>query len=382
MSGYCQCSSLTIFRSFVNFVRVLTCNHDFAHSPTTETISRTISTYKYNTRAAMPTDTAALAALVIAVVALIVATAQLTQALMATAYTIRKCDGIVTGGLTKGGVRRWHWRQFRFTVNYQSIVFALPASIYSALGISPTVRLVTPSPQLWMKAMKLRESRSHSTQRCCISFVQDLVMFNCIRPEDMSVMDESGDRIPDDLTVAPTRVDAISVMLTCIAMGMQVFRYSPTTGEIALGGGVGSISSSTHPVLGCLLHYSVFSNEPSIGFEATRRHGRALRQENGVWANTVFGRFKHRSFSPELVSLEILRERNLPVLRAHGWPEDSITDTISGAACFMAFAHVDVSWYPSFEPSIRTYIDTQTRSSLPSSSAYLPLPSLLIRGTC
>lgn len=231
---------------------------------------------------------------------------------------------------------------------------------------------------------------SHEIERISIPFYTKLLHLfrarpgyvNCIRPEDMSVMDESGDRIPDDLTVAPTRVDAISVMLTCIAMGMQVFRYSPTTGEIALGGGVGSISSSTHPVLGCLLHYSVFSNEPSIGFEATRRHGRALRQENGVWANTVFGRFKHRSFSPELVSLEILRERNLPVLRAHGWPEDSITDTISGAACFMAFAHVDVSWYPSFEPSIRTYIDTQTRSSLPSSSAYLPLPSLLIRGTC
>lgn len=53
----------------------------------------------------------------------------------------------------------------------------------------------------------------------------------------------------------------------------------------------------------------------------------------------------NRSFSPEFVSLEDLRERNLPILRAQGWPEDSYTDTIGGAACFMAFAHVDVSWF-------------------------------------
>lgn len=208
----------------------------------------------------MATDAAALAAIVIAFVALIVAAAQLTQAFMATAYTIRKCDSIVTGGLTKGGIRQWHWRQFRFTVNYQAIVFALPASLYSALGISPTVRANTPSQELWMKALSLRERRSHSAQGCWVSFVQDLVMFNCIRPDDMSVKEESGDRIPDDLTVAPTRVDAISVMLTSIAMGMQVFRYSPTTGEIALGGGVGGISSL---ILYSVVCYTIASSQMS-----------------------------------------------------------------------------------------------------------------------
>ena len=47
-------------------------------------------------------DTTALVALVVAGVALVVAADQLTQQLMATAYVIRKCDGIVIGGLTKG----------------------------------------------------------------------------------------------------------------------------------------------------------------------------------------------------------------------------------------------------------------------------------------
>lgn len=66
-------------------------------------------------------DTAALAALVVAAVALLIASAQLTQQLLSTAYVIRKCDRIVTGGLTRGGTRQFHWRQFRFTVKYQTL---------------------------------------------------------------------------------------------------------------------------------------------------------------------------------------------------------------------------------------------------------------------
>ena len=287
-------------------------------------------------------DASALPALVIAVVALVVATAQLTQQVMATAYVIRKCDRIVTGGLTKGGTRKWHWRQFRFTVQYQAIIFALPASIYSALGVSPTVQIDTPAPDLWHEANKNRGGRK-STQGCWISFVQDLVMFTCLRPQDLCIKVESGDRIPEDLTVAPTPVDAITVMLTGIAMGMQVSRYSPTTGEVTLAGGVGGVSSSIHPVLGCLLHYSVFSDEPAIGLETARRHGRALRQEHGVWANAVFGRFKDRSHRPEMTGLSVLMSRKLDVLQIQGWPENSYPDKIGGAASFMVFAHVDVS---------------------------------------
>lgn len=290
-------------------------------------------------------DAAALAALVIAVVALVVATAQLTQQVMATAYVIRKCDRIVTGGLTKGGIRKWHWRQFRFTVQYQAIVFALPASIYSSLGVSPTVQIDTPAPEVWHEAKKNRGGRK-SSQGCWISFVQDLVMFACLRPQDLCIKAESGDRIPEDLTVAPTRVDAITVMLTCIAMGMQVSRYSPATGEVTLAGGVGGVSSSIHPVLGCLLHYSVFSDEPSIGLETARRHGRALRQEHGVWANAVFGRFKDRSYRPEMIELNVLMSRKIEVLQTQGWPEKSVNDKIGGAASFMVFAHVDVSSFP------------------------------------
>ena len=139
-------------------------------------------------------------------------------------------------------------------------------------------------------------------------FVQDLVMSDCLLAEDVCVKAESGDRMPEDLALAPPRVDALTVLLTCIAMGMQVFRYSPTTGEIALAGGLGGVSSSAHPVLGCLLHYSVFANEPNTGFKVSKRHSHALGQENGVWANAVFGRFKYWSYWPD--SNTLARKKN------------------------------------------------------------------------
>ncbi|KAL9023154.1 MAG: hypothetical protein Q9196_007363 [Gyalolechia fulgens] len=294
-------------------------------------------------------ETAALVALIVAAVALVVASAQLVQQLLATAYVIRKCDRIVTGGLTKGGWRQWHWRQFRFTVHYQAIVFTLPQSIYSSLGISSTVQFDQPSEEIYDRAVKTR-SRRTSAQGCWVTLVQDLAVSSCLLPGDISARDGSADRIPDDLTVASIRVDCMTVLLTCIAMGMQVFKYSPTTAEITLGGGIGSISSSIHPILGGILHYSIFSNEPKAAAPDAKRHGHALRQSKGVWANAVFGRFCDQSYRPKMVPFQELMERKIPLLKKHGWPGDDGSDTTGGAACFMALAHVDV--YEMVPPSV------------------------------
>ena len=299
------------------------------------------------------TDYTALVALIVAAVALIVAAFQLTQQILATAYVIRKCDQLVFGGLTKGAKRQWHWRQFRFTVKYQAILFSLPSAVYTALGVNSTIQIDSPSREVWSRAIRTRAKRT-SIQACYMSLIQDLVSYSFLLPEDICTREESGDRIPDDLTVAPMRIDALTVLLSCIAMGMQVFKYSPTAGEITLAGGVGSVSSSVHPVLGCLLHYSVFSDQPTIGKDAAKRHGRALRHAEGIWANAVFGRFRDLSYRPEMVPLLWLRENRYQVLRENGWPEardgDGNSDTLGGAACFMAFANVDV--YEIAPPSV------------------------------
>jgi len=66
---------------------------------------------------------------------------------------------------------------------------------------------------------------------------------------------ESGDRIPEDLTVAPMQVDITTVALLCVAEGMKFSRYSLTTGESSMSGNIGAITSSVHPVLEGLMHY-------------------------------------------------------------------------------------------------------------------------------
>ena len=294
----------------------------------------------------MSGDTAALAALVVAVIALVVAAGQLTQQLLATSYILRKCDSIVMGGLIPGGTRQWHWRQFRFSVKYKAIQFELESHVYHALGVTPAISVSQPAHQLLDHAAKVRPKRT-SAQACWVSFIQDLAHFDCISHGSLGSSEETGDRVPDDLTVVPVRVDAISVLLTCVAMGMQVYKYNPTEGEISLAGSTGSISCSAHPVLGCLIHYSV-THRDLISHIVSRNSprkadGRSLRQAGEVWANVVFGRFRDRSYRPQWFALSALRGLKEPLLREQGWPEDSVTDTIGGAACFMVFADVDVS---------------------------------------
>ena len=300
-------------------------------------------------------DIASIVALVIAVVALIIAAAQLTQQVLATAYVLRKCDRIVTGGLIAGGKRKWHWRQCRFTVRYQSLIMTLPESIYSSLGITSTVQrgqdyqgyprvrsTVRAAARKILATAQQSDNRHVSEQACWVSLVQDLVASDCLGEDSLYTREESGDRIPDDMTVAPTKVDALTVLLTCVAMGMQVSKYSPTAGEVFLAGPVGSISSSLHPVLGGLVHYSAFINELPPTNAALLCNGRALLTQGGVWANAVFGRFRIRSLRNEFFQLSSPRKRYEAVLSENGWPKDSLSDTIGGAACFMAFAQVDV----------------------------------------
>lgn len=107
---------------------------------------------------------AAIAALAVAAVPLIVAVGQMTQQLLATAYVIRECDRIVMGGLTKGGTRQWHWRQFRYTVKYQAISFAFPRQLYASLGVSPAVQVEKSDLRsYWI--MPFKQGRSEHSHR-------------------------------------------------------------------------------------------------------------------------------------------------------------------------------------------------------------------------
>lgn len=50
-------------------------------------------------------------------------------------------------------------------------------------------------------------SERKTGQGCKVSFVEDMVP--CILPKNLGIKWESGDRIPEDLTVSPVQVDVI-----------------------------------------------------------------------------------------------------------------------------------------------------------------------------
>jgi len=226
-------------------------------------------------------------------------------------------------------------------VTYEGLTFCFPLELYASLNVSPAVS-VTPETTkgLWDRAVELRPERKTS-QGCWVSFVQD--MAPCILPENLGRKWESGDRVPEDLTVAPVQVDVITVVLLCVAAGMKFSRYSPATGEIGMSGEIGAITSAVHPVLGGLMHYTpgvLATTDESL--EEMRMHSRAVNQGKGVWANAVFGKFNDRGIGRGFLDFAMLRRAKESILRRHGWPADSYTDTIGGAAGFMALATVDV----------------------------------------
>jgi hypothetical protein len=115
--------------------------------------------------------------------------------------------------------------------------------------------------------------------------------------ENIGLRWESGDRIPDDLTVGPIQVDTLAVLLFGVMAGLLVFNYSPRVGELRMSGHLGAVSSAVHPMLGSLLHYTPTAlrssgQDPMKWLDASKVE--ALRHRRGVWVNAVFGRFRNR----------------------------------------------------------------------------------------
>lgn len=312
-----------------------------------------------------------LLALIVALVALAVAGVQMVHQIMSTAYVIRKCDKTTTGNLTGGEKLSWHWTQFRLTVNYEAIVFSLPMGVYRSLGLIPAVyKLVEPSTKdLWKTASRTQPNRSHA---CWVSFVLDMI--EGISRNHLGLRWESADRIPEDLMLAPIQVDVATVMLLCVASGMSISKYSPTTGEISMSGSLGTISSTVHPYLGGLIHYtptptpyepltqSELQHEPMSGdLQDKQDRWEGVRHCHGVWANAVFGRFRDRNFGIGFMPLYELCRRKENFFKEDKWSQGRHA-TKRQAACFMVFAHVDVyksppptcvtGWYAPFAEEI------------------------------
>jgi len=223
-------------------------------------------------------------------------------------------------------------------VAYEGLTFCLPPGVYASLNVIPTVAVSPKTTEgLWDRAAELRPRRKTSQQGCWVSFVQDMALY--ILRKNLGRKWESGDRVPEDLTIAPVQVDIITVALLCVAAGMKFSRYSPTTGEISMSGKIGAITSSVHPVLGGLIHYTpvprvtAYENQREM-----RMHSWAVNQGKGVWANAVFGKFHDRGIGRGFLDFTILQRAIQDAMPGYGW----LRHEGIRAAGFMVLATVDV----------------------------------------
>ena len=81
-------------------------------------------------------DNTAIVAIIIAVIAFFVTTAQLLQALFGTAEGYRRCQPSVIGGWSSEAQRKWRWREFRFETvgTYQSSPMPICTTRHYVMG--------------------------------------------------------------------------------------------------------------------------------------------------------------------------------------------------------------------------------------------------------
>ncbi|KAL9025842.1 MAG: hypothetical protein Q9196_005401 [Gyalolechia fulgens] len=161
-------------------------------------------------------DAASLVALAVALFALLVALAQAIQQYFATAQNMRKCDKSVFGDMPgKPGQRIWTWHQFRFRIVYDMPnIFVAPSAAQVGLILHDT------------------------------------------------------DRLPSDLHVVPMQVSLRDVIAFGLLIGMTITASERESLEMT--GPSGGITSSMHPLMGRLIHFSAFATTPRSFYKGLR----------------------------------------------------------------------------------------------------------------
>ncbi|OBT38595.1 hypothetical protein VE00_11177 [Pseudogymnoascus sp. WSF 3629] len=288
---------------------------------------------------------AAVAALVVATAAFIIALAQVLQQYFVTGQSIRMCDSVVFGDMPGRGHRVWQMSQFRFRVVYSIPQISLAGQLWpgnwpmtfkkgrhrlpNLSGIvdesensgrdyleSPEklAQQMVPygaerleggrrrSPKS-LEAMRRRKrdstvsSKSQTGEASWASFCR-IMHYSCRECARFDFVDNDIDRCPSDLPSVPMQLSARDVIVICLTVGMKCTEASFTTRTLSMQGAAGIITSSQHPILGPLLHFTpghmdAFHGIVDTGFISMPWLGRTW----GVWpvAGAPFARRARRS---------------------------------------------------------------------------------------
>lgn len=212
---------------------------------------------------AMDTATiAAVTALVIAVAAFCVTSAQALQQYFITGQLIRICDSVVYGKMPGQGRRTWQSTQFRFRVVYSMPQISLPERLWP--NVSPHTpsyaRGNLPLPDLrqeitierarnwvprWLGWQKTpNTSVEHGTgEASWVSFCRT-IQDSCWGTVCYEMVERDADRCPSDLPAVPMQVSMRDVIVMALMTGMECSNASFNQKSLHMQGSAGIITSS------------------------------------------------------------------------------------------------------------------------------------------
>ncbi|KAL6816231.1 hypothetical protein V8C40DRAFT_277211 [Trichoderma camerunense] len=210
---------------------------------------------------------AAWAALAAALLALVVALAQAAQQYAATAQDMKKCEKSVWGPMPGyAGRRVFLWRQIRFRIVFDVPNIFIPTEYWEKPGNArqfPAHRITTlPAPFDPPSVNTDTESAIYNhSEACWVAFARQ-VSHVCPSAVRVGLMAGDADRLPADIPVVPMQVSLRDIVALGLMIGMKIQAVS--VDHIEMSGPFGFIKSSSHPILGSLIHFSAFSTTPHI----------------------------------------------------------------------------------------------------------------------
>ncbi|KAL8991723.1 MAG: hypothetical protein Q9169_007709, partial [Polycauliona sp. 2 TL-2023] len=244
-----------------------------------------------------PATAAAIAAVAIALLAFLVAFAQVLQQYLMTGSLLRLCDKTVYGKLPGRGRRIWQADQFRFRVVYTLPQLRLDPELWDE---KRSDLHSYPNPEDWNKwttprkgllgaiferlLVNLRRTRrrrksksllfeptgARSGEASWASFTR-VVQDNCRKSLRFDVAEGDADRCPSDLPNVPMQVSLRDVVIMGLMIGMSTGNVRDAYREVEMSqlsmiGSAGHITFSRHSILGTILHFTPSKVDSLLGF--------------------------------------------------------------------------------------------------------------------
>jgi hypothetical protein len=190
-------------------------------------------------------DIVAIAALVVALVAGLVAVAQVAQQYLGTAALIRKCDSIVYGPLPGRGKREFVLRQLRFKVVYSIPQISLSESLWP--NRTNQTPLYSPPTKKLAPIIQKHDSQPSVGEASWVSFYK-AVENSCVEELRYQLLEGDADHCPAELPVVPMQVSMRDIIVLALMSGMRITDASFSRELLLMQGPPGTIARHNSPL--------------------------------------------------------------------------------------------------------------------------------------